>query len=341
MSQETTLPPPAGTENAAPASSEWKAYVPSGDRRIVLSAIDSQLNAAKTAWKERNINTNANADDKPASNTGREDFFINCIDQTGESLKRQLDKVTIPADEAQVERALEEYQNELIATRPSPFSPHNNHSTIHDDDDDDSLSSVDNEDEDIEFDDTDILDQDAYNQVKQLRTQAREISARVISIREETAGKALEMSRRNLSELMRAHGFAENTTQEGGEEGSSSGEQQQVDDNTTNKSRETSLIPMDIALQTLKSSLESVDSNLAEKLESIKETIGTIDSSVEKYQRMSQGDTSALSQTEKALLANAEPREGVLLESEEDVGGDMDDSTNPDMKLARLLAGVL
>ena len=97
---------------------------------------------------------------------------------------------------------------------------------------------------------------------------------------------------------------------------------------------------MNVALQTLSASLQNVDTDLADKLESLKETIGTIDSSVEKYQRMSQGDESALSQTEKALLASDdEPRQRGVVDSS---GDESDDSPmNPDKKLARLLAGVL
>ncbi|KAL7537487.1 hypothetical protein ACHAXR_007851 [Thalassiosira sp. AJA248-18] len=318
MSEETTLPP-VDNENANPleaAASGWKSYVPSGDQRLVLSAIDGQLNAAKTAWNERNA-------DKP--NDARKDFFIDCIDKTGASLKKQLESVTIPADEAEVERALDSFQSELISTRP-PFS--SCPSSGGKDCDDESLSSVDDKEEDIEFDDNEILDQDAYNQVKQLRSQAREISARVISIREETAGRALEMTRRNLSELIRVHGFTENA-----EEGSGEAGEQEVDD--THEKRD-SLNPMNTALQTLTSSLQNVDSGLAERLESLKETIGTIDSSVEKYQRMSQGDDSALSQTERALLASEKLKE-TAVESLDEIESPM----NPDKALARLLAGVL
>ena len=93
---------------------------------------------------------------------------------------------------------------------------------------------------------------------------------------------------------------------------------------------------MHVALQTLTSSLQNVDTDLADKLESLKETIGTIDSSVEKYQRMSQGDESVLSKTEKALLTSEEPMKTVVESLEES-----DSPMNPDKNLARLLAGVL
>ena len=36
------------------AAATLKAYVPSGDQRLVLSAIDNQLNLAKESWKQRN-----------------------------------------------------------------------------------------------------------------------------------------------------------------------------------------------------------------------------------------------------------------------------------------------
>lgn len=297
-----------------------KAYVPNKDQRLVLSAIDNQLNIAKDAWKEKHGNDN---------NKGREEFFMDCIDKTGTSLKQQLESVTIPADEAEVERVLDSFQTRLLSTRP--FSNNNNIGNDNDDDDDDdeSLSSVDDENEEIEFDDNEIVDQDAYNQVKQLRARARDISSRVISIREETMGKAFDITRRDISELMRVHGFSETVSSaDGGET------QEQTEDD--NEERRDSLNPMHVALQTLTSSLQNVDTDLADKLESLKETIGTIDSSVEKYQRMSQGDESVLSKTEKALLASEEPSRTVVESLEEN-----DSPMNPDKNLARLLAGVL
>ena len=294
-----------------------KAYVPSKDQRLVLSAIDNQLNIAKDAWKEKHGNDN---------NKGREEFFMDCIDKTGTSLKQQLESVTIPADEAEVERVLDSFQTRLLSTRPSSSS---NIGNDNDDDEVESLSSVDDENEDIEFDDNEIVDQDAYDQVKQLRARARDISSRVISIREETMGKAFDITRRDISELMRVHGFSETVSSE--EVGET--REQNEDDN---EEKRDSLNPMHVALQTLTSSLQNVDTDLADKLESLKETIGTIDSSVEKYQRMSQGDESVLSKTEKALLASEEPRRTVVESLEEN-----DSPMNPDKNLARLLAGVL
>ena len=294
-----------------------KAYVPSKDQRLVLSAIDNQLNIAKDAWKEKHGNDN---------NKGREEFFMDCIDKTGTSLKQQLESVTIPADEAEVERVLDSFQTRLLSTRPSSSS---NIGNDNDDDEVESLSSVDDENEDIEFDDNEIVDQDAYDQVKQLRARARDISSRVISIREETMGKAFDITRRDISELLRVHGFSETVSSE------EVGETQEQNEDDNEEKRD-SLNPMHVALQTLTSSLQNVDTDLADKLESLKETIGTIDSSVEKYQRMSQGDESVLSKTEKALLASEEPRRTVVESLEEN-----DSPMNLDKNLARLLAGVL
>jgi len=298
--------------------------VPAGDRRLVLSAIDNQLNVAKESWRQKNGTT----DKQPNNNnsSSREEFFMKCIDETGKSLKQQLESVTVPADETEVERVLDSFQTRLLSTKPSSDCDD-------DDDDDESLSSVDDINEEIEFDDNEIVDQDAYNQVKQLRAQARDISSRIISIREETAGKALDMTRRDITELMKLHGFSENLADD------TTNEDEEQEDNEGQTSSN-NLNPMNVALQTLSASLQNVDTDLADKLESLKETIGTIDSSVEKYQRMSQGDESALSQTEKALLAsNDEPRQRGVINS---AGDDSDDSPmNPDKKLARLLAGVL
>lgn len=306
------------------ATGTLTAYVPAGDRRLVLSAIDNQLNIAKESWTQKN-----GTDKQPNNNNNsREEFFIKCIDETGKSLKQQIESVTVPADETEVERVLDSFQTRLLSTKPSSDCDDE------DDDDDESLSSVDDINEEIEFDDNEIVDQDAYNQVKQLRAQARDISSRIISIREETAGKALDMTRRDITELMKLHGFTENLADD------TTNEDEEQEDNEGGSSSNNNLNPMNVALQTLSASLQNVDTDLADKLESLKETIGTIDSSVEKYQRMSQGDESALSQTEKALLASDdEPRQRGLVDSS---GDESDDSPmNPDKKLARLLAGVL
>ncbi|KAL3793461.1 hypothetical protein ACHAW5_001636 [Stephanodiscus triporus] len=294
-------------------TARMKVQVPRGDRRIVLSAIDNQINAAKIEWKEKN------ADEPPA----RVEFFVNCIERTGESLKRQIDSVTVDADEEIVEGALDSFRTRLLSTTRSSTSED------HDDGSLSSSSSVDDVDEEFEFEDDEIVDRDAHDHVKRLRAQAREVSSRVIAIREETMGRALDMTRRDLSELLRVHGFSEGADEQP-EEGSD-----QVE-NANDKIMD-SLNPMHAALQTLVSSLQNVDSALAEKLEALKDTIETIDSSVEKYQRLSQGDVSALSQMEKALLAIEHPEETAVHSLEEEAESHM----NPDRKLARLLAGIL
>ena len=296
-------------------------HVPSCDRRIVFSAIDGQLNAAKIAWREKNKDAN---DDEQPHTTAKVEFFVNCIERTGESLKRQIDIATVPVDEARVEGAVDSFRTRLLSSSyevgdrggSSPSSS--------------SSSSVDDDAEEYEFEDDDIVDRDAYEQVKRLRAQAREVSSRVIAIREETTGKALDMTRRDLSELLRVHGFSEESFAEGHQS------EEVVED--ANAMRVDSLNPMRAALQTLVSSMRHVDPALAEKLEALKETIGTIDSSVEKYKRLSQGDDSGLSQTEKALLSieHQEEYEAHSLGKEE-----TESPMNPDRKLARLLAGVL
>lgn len=328
---EATAPSPIGNENEDPstaaASLGWKSYVPSGDRRIVLSAIDIQLNASKNAWKEKH---NAAADGGEC-NSAKEEFFMKLVDTTGTLLKSQIDVMTVPADEAEVERKLDSFRSQLFAARPSSSTGNGIDSSS----DDESLSSVDDQEEEIEFDENQILDQDAYDQAKQLRRRAREISARVISIREETSGRALEMTRRNISELMKVHGYSENAAEDDGKSHNDHGSEQAQEDINEGT---VALNPMHIALQTLTTSIQNVDSGLAEKLESLKETIGTIDSSLEKHQRISQGDESALSQTEKVLFApTATPKEAIVESEEESDESPM----NPDKKLASLLAGIL
>ena len=299
-----------------------RAHVPSCDRRIVFSAIDGQLNAAKIALREKN-----NANDEQPHTAAKVEFFVDCIERTCESLKRQIDIATVPVDEMRVEGAVDSLRTRLLslATRPSNDGDRGGSSPSS------SPSSVDDDasDEIYEFEDDDIVDRDAYDQVKRLRAQARDVSSRVIAIREETTGKALDMTRRDLSELLRVHGFSEVSAE---------GRQSEEVVEDANATRMDSLNPMRAALQTLVSSMQHVDPALAEKLEALRETIGTIDSSVEKYKRLSQGDDSGLSQTEKALLSieHQEEYEAHSLGEEE-----TESPMNPDRKLARLLAGVL
>ena len=291
-----------------------RAHVSSCDRRIVFSAIDNQMNAAKVAWREKN------ADEPPA----RVEFFVDCIEQTGEFLKRQIDSATEPVDEERVESAVDSFRSRLLsATRSSSLSQDGDGGSL-------SSSSVDDADEEYEFEDDDIFDRDTFDQVKRLRAQAREVSSRVIAIREETTGRALDMTRRDVSELLRLHGFSESAEIQSEEDSG-----QEVEN--ANAVMMDSLNPMHAALQTLVSSMQNVDSALAEKLEALKETIGTIDSSVEKFKRLSQGDDSGLSQTEKALLSIEHREESEVPSLREETESPM----NPDRKLARLLAGVL
>lgn len=290
-----------------------KTRVPASDRRIVLSAIDNKMNATKVAWREKYLTDEER-------NFAKVDFFIDCIEKTGTSLKHQILEATVPDDDASVEGPLDSFKMRCLRV-----------TTDRDDKDDDSLSSssIDDVDKEISFEDSDIVDQEAYDQVRRLRAQAREISSRVIAIRAETTERALDMTTRDLSELLRVHGLSQ-----GGTEDQSKDISEEVEDGAEQSMD--SMNPMNAALRTLASSLQNVDSELTEKLEALKETIGTIESSVEKYQRLLQGDVSALSQTEKALLAVDRPVETAVC-----TRGKTESPMNPDEKLACLLAGFL
>ncbi|KAL7472495.1 hypothetical protein ACHAXS_012842 [Conticribra weissflogii] len=318
-------------ENAPPSlaplpSSHWKAPVPSTDYRVALAAIDSQASISKSDWTKKH----------PDAPDGRRDFFLNCIDQTAESLKKQLEATTLPAEETEVERVLDSFKYREISTLP-PASPGT-------DEDYDSVSSSSSQDEDdnYEFDDDEIIDQEAYAKVKQLRVQAREIASRVISLRERVSKGALAVTQRSLDELLRVHGFSA----EEEEGGNSTSEVDVINVKANCEADEDSMSPgsrliepMNTALRRLTDSLQYVDSGLVRKIDSMKETMNTIESSIEKYQRLSQGDESVLSQTEKALYSAegrmesfANTRE--LMEEEEE-------PMNDDAKLAFLLAGAL
>jgi len=290
-----------------PSSSEIRAYVPSIDRRLVLAAIDNQLTRAKSAWKEKNSDQN---------NPSKEKFFMECLDQTAASLKQQLEVVTIPADEDEVENTLDSFQMRLLSTRPDED----------DDCDGESISSDEEDEKEISFDDNDIVNEEVLEKVKTFRNDVREMAARVISIREEACKKALSFAERDIVNVLEVHGF--NSSNDGEE-----GVHEQIGDA---KERDV-LNPMHVALQTLTSSLQDVDSGLTDKINDLKHTIEVVDSYIEKNQRLSQGDENVLSQTEKALLACEHVRENV----ESIVEDDNDAQMNPDKKLARLLAGVL
>jgi hypothetical protein len=268
--------------------------------------------------------------------------------------------VTAPAEETEVESVLDSFR-----TRLATATLHLNSDTNNNRDDEaveeDLLSSSsssddDDDEEDFEFDDADIVDAEAYQQVKQLRGKARDIASRVLSVREETVGRAMEMTQRNLAELLRVHGF-DNDDDIHSQEGI--GSERQTEEDTKNDKEKNNkgsggdnLKPLRMALHTLVSSLHHVDSNLGENIESLKETIGTIDSSVEKIQRHLMGDENALSRTEKALLASSSlnPEEDTtvvgaveIVDDESAIAKEAETIAmmNPDKKLAHLLAGTL
>jgi len=292
--------------NAATAApTRFKVPTPAADLELAISAIKARLATIKSAWKEKN--------DQPE----REAFYMSCMDQAAASLINQIESLTEPVDEQDIEEKLDEFEYRFMTLQHEPII------------DDDSLSSEDEE-VDISFDDAEILDQEAYEKVMELRCKSREIASRVISVREEALERALTVTSRSVSELLRVHGFSE---------GESVEEETAGDSGDRDEDGKRLMDPLHVALRNLTSSLQNVDSGLTEKLESLKETIGTIDASVEKYQRVAQGDENAMSQTEKALIAasNVKAREVEEIEREET----MDDSTDPDRILARLLAGGL
>ena len=154
------------------------------------------------------------------------------------------------------------------------------------------------------------------------------MAARVISTREAACRKALSEAERDIVNVLEVHGFnnSDNDDEEGVKE--------QIGDAANERDV---LIPMHVALQTLTSSLQDVDSGLAEKINDLKNTIGVVDSYIDKNERLAQGDENVLSQTEKALLASEQVKKNVEPVVDEDNGAQMD----PDKSLARLLAGVL
>jgi hypothetical protein len=296
------------------------------------------------------------------TNSSKVDFIINeCIDKTGLCLKQQVLEMTTTEEDDNLSSA-DEHVNEAMTTAMRDTDPLDSFkmrqlqlTTIrgddmdHDDDDDDvshSSSSIDDITEDISFEEEELFDQDAYNQVKQLRSKAREISSNVIGLREETTSRALDVVKHDLSVLLNVHGFSTQDNDKNDEEGvaESTTTKEGENDEEENNNNDSSLNPMKVAIQTLIGSIQTIDTDLSTKLEELKETIGTIDTSVNKWV-----DGSTLSQTEKAILASTDAQYGeetgeLLARRERSGGGEAenDESTmNPEKKLARLLAGIL
>ena len=340
-----------------------KTRVPSTNRRAILSVIDNQMNSAKVAWQTKYL-TNVE------TNSSKVDFIINeCIDKTGLCLKQQVLEMTTTEEDDNL--SADEHVNEAMTTatrgaavrdttdpldsfkmRQLQLTTIRGDDMDHDDDDDDvshSSSSIDDITEDISFEEEELFDQDAHNQVKQLRSKARGISSNVIALREETTIRALDVVKRDLSLLLNVHGFAsiQDDTFNNDEEGvaeSTTTTKERKNDEEENNNNDSSLNPMNVAIQTLIGSIQTIDTNLSTKLEELKETIGTIDTSVNKWV-----DGSTLSQTEKAILASTDAQYGEetgdLLARRERCGAEVaenDESPmNPEKKLARLLAGIL
>lgn len=231
------------------------------------------------------------------------------MDATVDSIKSQLQSVT------------ESVEDDLLDGQLYKFRFSRQH---HLEEEDDSTSSE--EEQDVSFDDDDILDAEAYNKVRELRRRTREVAGRVISVREEALEGALGVAGKSLEELLRVHGFCDQQPKE--DEGGN--------EDAAENSR-ISEVPLNSALKNLTSTLQNVDSGLYRKLESIKETIGTIDSAVDKCQRVARGEENVLSQTEQALIAASNVRERVVVE-EEEVGEET--MNDVDRNLARLLAGL-
>eukprot|EP00956_Cyclotella_meneghiniana_P001644 scaffold1810_cov60-Cyclotella_meneghiniana.AAC.2 len=289
------------------------------DRSIILNFIDTRLAQIKSSFQQQQQQTHG-------SNPAKTAFYLQCMDDAIVSIKRQITNLTEPIDDELLQQELDRLE---LRYRSCTLQ------TI--DDDDTSSSSSEQEDVDVSFDDDDILDTEAYAKVKELRAAGREIANRVIDTREETVGRALNITERGVVELLNVHGYAtKNDEQDESIDNHSGGETASA--TTINSSI---VEPLNTALQNLTSSLTNIDSNgnLTNKLNSIRETITTIDASVDKYQRVSQGEENVISQTERAIMEAA-----TAMNREE--GGNrvvMGEETMNDADgiLARLLAGAL
>jgi hypothetical protein len=262
----------------------------------ILTSIDTTLSTLKSSHIQKYGNQHGT------------EYTLHCMDATVDSMKSQLRSITSGVDDDLLDRQLYSFR----------YLRNNNQ------DDDDSSFSSEDEIQDVSFDDEEILDEDAYDKVRKLRRKCREVAGRVITVREEALEGALGVTRRSLEELLSLHGFSDEQQQEEEEE-------KYTVDNTR------IIEPLNAALKNLTGKLQNVNAGgLNQKLESIKETIGTIDLAVEKCQRVARGEENLLSQTEKALIAASNVRERIV--EEEEVGEET--ANDVDRNLARLLAGL-
>eukprot|EP00956_Cyclotella_meneghiniana_P036648 scaffold128441_cov30-Cyclotella_meneghiniana.AAC.1 len=287
------------------------------DHSIVLNFIDTRLAQIKSSFQQ----------ETHGSNPAKTAFYLQCMDDTVASIKRQITNLTEPIDDELLQQELDRLELR-----------YRNITTI--DDDDTSSSSSEQEDVDISFDDDDILDTEAYAKVKELRAAGREIANRVIDTREETVGRALNVTERGVVELLNVHGYANKNDEQ--DESSSVIDNHAGGETVSATTINPSIVePLNTALQNLTSSLTNIDSNgnLTNKLNSIRETITTIDASVDKYQRVSQGEENVISQTERAIM------EATTAMNREDEGNRVvmgeETMNDTDGILARLLAGAL
>ena len=287
--------------NSTAAAEPKQTYTYALDQSVILSAIDNCVTELKSAWQKKN-----------PGNPSKEAFYFNCMDETAQSIKDQMIRIAEPIDAVVLEQQLNAFKSRYL---------------VLDEEEDESTSESEQE-QDLSFDDDEVLDAEAYDKVRDLRAKTREIAARVFSTREEAIGGALGVTGRSVQDLLEMHGFGE-----GQVEGES--EQSTEDAGDRIKADSGRINPLNAALRNLTSSLENVDSGLTERIESIKETISTIDSAVDKYQRVSQGDENVLSQTEKALIAASNVKTREIME---EVGEET--LNDPDRNLARLLSGA-
>jgi hypothetical protein len=115
------------------------------DRSIVLSSIDERLSEIKAAWREKH----------PDANPNKEAFYFQCMDQTAQSLKQQILNVTTAVDEASLNQRLNALQTRYLSLDEI-------------DEDEESTASSSEQEQDISFDDADILDTEAYEKVIEL-----------------------------------------------------------------------------------------------------------------------------------------------------------------------------
>ena len=286
-------PPSCGADGAADSAASSSTSDVTGmalNRSNIVAASD--LDAAKAAIRRRidGARVPRDVDCDP-------EHVHALLDRCAQSLVDKLDLIAYPvADEA--------YHRYL-------------YETLKDDDDDDSDDEkvqpeeggggdADEEDDNFEFDELELIDENALQRARQLRKEVREQASKVKQLRESVLNKAVELSQRQV-DVWKKESCGDGTcTDENSENDSVGGKRKKKNavEEMLNRKREAvegKVREMEKSLAELNRALKATQTQLPEKLAQLEETVSTIETTLSK--RGDDGGVQALSQTERAIVS--------------------------------------